>query len=148
MFERGVGAPGAAGGPTAPQRRPTVGTLSRLVVGLCGRRSGEKRASRSDGQLERAMCCVVCDRCLPRVGRAWQSFPFARATRWRGELTFRVPRCCRRGLPWLSVSVPYQRAQRGVLGRACRCLLPAMLHCVAGGRAMACVLGHCVRNGA
>ncbi|KAL2246338.1 UNVERIFIED_CONTAM: hypothetical protein Sindi_2902000 [Sesamum indicum] len=42
---------------------------------------------------------------------------------------------------------PNLRAYRGMLGHAC-CRSPAAtLECVVGRRALACVLGHCVRNG-
>ncbi|KAL2237608.1 UNVERIFIED_CONTAM: hypothetical protein Sindi_0952500 [Sesamum indicum] len=46
-----------------------------------------------------------------------------------------------------SCFVPNLRAYRGMLGRAC-CRSPAAtLECVVGRRALACLLGHCVRNG-
>ncbi|KAL2247854.1 UNVERIFIED_CONTAM: hypothetical protein Sindi_2268800, partial [Sesamum indicum] len=56
-----------------------------------------------------------------------------------------VPRFCS-SVP-NSCFVPNLRAYRGMLGRAC-CRSPAAtLECVVGRRALACLLGHCVRNG-
>lgn len=67
MLEGGLGA-GGGRGPGGPPASPRPRQPLRLGRGLCWPRFGEKRASRSGGELERATCGVVCGRCLRALG--------------------------------------------------------------------------------